>query len=133
MKYNREYYKANAERLKEYQRQWRRDHPRQRDRYKRESIERRKSLEDTLTEMEWEQILRDSHHLCVYCGRSDCELEEDHWVPASLGGSRTAENIVPSCHSCNSKKGTLPGDLFLDVLDIEEWETIRELAEAHCS
>lgn len=40
---------------------------------------------------------------CVYCGRVADSL--DHVVPVSKGGTNDAENLVPSCRSCNSSKG----------------------------
>lgn len=44
---------------------------------------------------------------CQYCG---CrfprfELNLDHVVPRSQGGTSTWENIVCSCHACNRQKG----------------------------
>lgn len=64
---------------------------------------------------------------CAYCGRSlrvielvvhrvnkfYCEsfdlepLQFDHRVPVARGGTGWPANLVPSCVSCNSKKGTL--------------------------
>jgi 5-methylcytosine-specific restriction endonuclease McrA len=47
------------------------------------------------------------NNTCQYCGvqfpRS--ELNLDHVVPRSLGGTSTWENIVCSCLSCNRRKG----------------------------
>jgi 5-methylcytosine-specific restriction endonuclease McrA len=44
---------------------------------------------------------------CQYCGRrlSRSELNLDHVVPRSLGGSSTWDNVVCSCHRCNRIKG----------------------------
>lgn len=46
-------------------------------------------------------------YTCQYCGvrppRSDLNL--DHVVPRSLGGSTTWENVVCSCVDCNRRKG----------------------------
>ena len=49
---------------------------------------------------------RDSN-TCQYCGRqfSRSELNLDHVIPRSLGGTSTWENIVCSCLSCNRRKG----------------------------
>ena len=50
--------------------------------------------------------LRD-RNTCQYCGgayrRSDLNL--DHVVPRSLGGTSTWENVVCSCLACNRRKG----------------------------
>lgn len=44
---------------------------------------------------------------CQYCGRKflRSELNLDHVVPRSRGGTSTWENVVCSCHACNRKKG----------------------------
>jgi len=44
---------------------------------------------------------------CQYCGRQypRAELNLDHVVPRSKGGTSTWENVVCSCHRCNRMKG----------------------------
>ena len=44
---------------------------------------------------------------CQYCGHRlpRVELNLDHVIPRSQGGTSTWENIVCSCHSCNRRKG----------------------------
>jgi 5-methylcytosine-specific restriction endonuclease McrA len=44
---------------------------------------------------------------CQYCGRHfrRADLNLDHVVPRSRGGSTTWENVVCSCVSCNLRKG----------------------------
>lgn len=44
---------------------------------------------------------------CQYCGRvfPRSELNLDHVIPRSQGGTSTWENIVCSCHDCNRQKG----------------------------
>ena len=51
-------------------------------------------------------LLRDGHK-CLYCGgeREAHELNYDHVIPRSRGGSTNWENIVSACYECNSKKG----------------------------
>lgn len=41
---------------------------------------------------------------CAYCGG----LAEtwDHVVPLSKGGANSRENLAPSCHPCNRRKGS---------------------------
>lgn len=43
---------------------------------------------------------------CVYCGeqRSIYDMQMDMFVPSSLGGGFTADNVVPSCVTCNKMK-----------------------------
>lgn len=44
---------------------------------------------------------------CQYCGQRlpRVELNLDHVIPRSQGGSSVWENIVCSCHACNRRKG----------------------------
>jgi 5-methylcytosine-specific restriction endonuclease McrA len=44
---------------------------------------------------------------CQYCGRrfARSELNLDHVIPRSQGGTSTWENVVCSCHLCNRQKG----------------------------
>jgi 5-methylcytosine-specific restriction endonuclease McrA len=51
-------------------------------------------------------MLRDQHQ-CQYCSRRPSlrDLNVDHVVPRSRGGSDSWENLVVSCRACNLKKG----------------------------
>jgi hypothetical protein len=55
----------------------------------------------TLTLHEWLEILTNFHWRCAYC-HGPYELME-HYIPLPHGGT-TADNVVPACFSCNSKK-----------------------------
>ena len=51
---------------------------------------------------EWQQ----EHELlkeCVFCGAKE-ELETDHLIPKSRGGSDSADNLVLSCKTCNTSR-----------------------------
>ena len=67
-----------------------------------------KEIINTLTAQEWADILEVYNYRCAYC---DVEFEvenmphKDHVIPISKGGHNTKENVVPTCQSCNSKKG----------------------------
>lgn len=58
----------------------------------------------SLTPTQWEQIKKNYNYLCAYCHKSRT-LTQDHVIPLSKGGQHIASNIVPSCRSCNSRKG----------------------------
>lgn len=66
---------------------------------------RKRQLPATLTILQWEAILVAYKGRCAYCGKKAPKLTQDHVVPVSKGGGYTAENIVPACKSCNSRKG----------------------------
>lgn len=58
----------------------------------------------THTRAEWLEKVELLGECCVYCGRSDLPLTEDHKVPLSRGGSDAIENVVPACAPCNFRK-----------------------------
>lgn len=74
---------------------------------KRRLSRRRKVLQSciaTLTALEWQNILVEWDYRCAYCGRNDCRLEQDHFIPLSKGGNHTVDNILPACRKCNAEK-----------------------------
>lgn len=50
---------------------------------------------------------------CSYCGRLTDDIQRDHVVAKSRGGSDGDHNRVPACRSCNSKKSDKPFLLWL--------------------
>jgi hypothetical protein len=50
-------------------------------------------------------------YVCTYCG-SDKQLEGDHIVPLSCGGSNAFDNLATACRPCNLSKGSKT---------VEEW------------
>lgn len=52
---------------------------------------------------DWLSILEVFGHRCAYCLQIR-KLTRDHVRPISRGGVHTADNIVPACRSCNSRK-----------------------------
>lgn len=107
--YKRKYTQENKEHIRLYNIAYRRKYP---DRIALWKLTRRiklKGFEADLTEEQWCIIKNVFRQKCVYCGKRTRRLEKDHVVPLSKGGALTLSNIVPACHSCNSKKGaTLP-------------------------
>lgn len=56
----------------------------------------------------WAAIVERDGYTCMYCG-STFEAEWftlDHVIPREKGGSNKSSNLVCSCQSCNSSKGT---------------------------
>ena len=67
-----------------------------------------KTILNTLSFSEWLDILIEYENKCAYCGtkfNDNNRSQRDHIIPISKGGDNTKENVVPSCGSCNSKKG----------------------------
>jgi hypothetical protein len=42
--------------------------------------------------------------VCIYCGKADDDMTQDHWFPKSKNGSNYEDNLMPCCRSCNSSK-----------------------------
>lgn len=62
-------------------------------------------------------------YTCQYCGRPQSALRtrecltRDHVVPQSRGGGNVWENVVTSCSSCNTRKGSrLPDEIGMHPL-----------------
>lgn len=52
-------------------------------------------------------VFNNDANTCQYCGRSapDVQLEIDHIVPVSKGGTNDFSNLVTACGACNRAKG----------------------------
>ncbi len=59
----------------------------------------------TLTLKEWVATVKYFDNKCAYCRTRPTEVLE-HFLPIILGGGTTANNCIPACESCNSKKGS---------------------------
>lgn len=60
-----------------------------------------------------EYMLEKWHRKCAYCGVTDTQLEIEHIIPRSKGGSNRVSNLTLSCTKCNQKKGNKPVEEFL--------------------
>lgn len=132
----RRWQQENPERAAENNRRWQRENPEKARakvaRYRRKNPEkaranvaryhaRKAGLLATLTDLQWREILEEWGYRCAYCGRAEKQfgstLHQEHVIPVSQGGGYTAENIVPSCPQCNSKKSArTPGQAGMDFM-----------------
>ncbi len=60
-----------------------------------------------------EYLLEKWHRKCAYCGATDTQLEIEHIVPKSIGGSERVSNLAIACHSCNQAKSNQEIEQFL--------------------
>lgn len=65
-----------------------------------------------------EAIKKRYKNRCVYCGRVKQKPTMEHLIPLSRGGHHVAENIVPACAHCNSRRRTKP--ILLEMLALCE-------------
>lgn len=108
LKGKKKYNKENADRQKEWHKNWVENN---RERYAEigsQSVQRRlarkRKLPATLTDKEWIRVLKHFGNKCAYCGCEADKLEKEHFVPLSKGGEYSKENILPSCLRCNRNK-----------------------------
>ena len=60
-------------------------------------------------------VMERDRYACTYCG-SDKQLEADHILPLSRGGSNALVNLATACRSCNLSKGSKA---------VEDWDAPR--------
>lgn len=104
----RRYYANNRDRRRENANRWDKEHPERKRNRDQNRTARKAKLIAQLTVVQWEWLLEQSGHCCVYCGRHESEagmLAQEHTVPIVQGGHYTVTNIRPACKSCNSSKG----------------------------
>ena len=51
---------------------------------------------------------------CPYCGiyLTDQNVEEDHKIPVSRGGTNAPSNLQLTCRNCNRRKGNMTDEEF---------------------
>lgn len=53
-----------------------------------------------------QRIFSRDNYTCQYCGAYGVQLECDHIIPVSKGGSNEDDNLVTACFHCNRSKHT---------------------------
>lgn len=76
---------------------------------------REKGNPATLTGPQWLATLDRFHWQCYICGAPFTDLE--HLTPIAHGGGTTAENCVPACGDCNTKKGSRHPDEIIRLAE----------------
>jgi len=65
-------------------------------------------------------IYERDNYSCHYCSKkelSGLDLNIDHYIPISKGGTNELNNLVVSCHSCNSKKKSKMPEEFKELIN----------------
>jgi 5-methylcytosine-specific restriction endonuclease McrA len=118
--YQREWVKANHEKVRATDKRWSVKHP---DAVRRKRHNRRTRITGnggTYTLKELNAQFEKQEGFCYYCGELlyasfDKEVHVDHMIPLSRGGSNSIENIVLSCATCNLEKNTKTSDEYLKL------------------
>ena len=64
-------------------------------------------------------------YTCQYCGCTCSDLEVDHIIPVSKGGTDDIRNLATACMMCNRAKGNR-------ILTVEELEEIASKINSSC-
>lgn len=56
-----------------------------------------------VTPRDWRRLCARYDNCCVYC-KTAAKLTQDHVIPLVRGGRHAIGNLLPACHSCNSRK-----------------------------
>lgn len=89
---------------------------------RKESSQARKKLEtnasgfwNSITKARYVLFLRERDgNICPGCNTEISDPTLDHIIPLSNGGDHLVDNLRLLCRSCNSKKGALPWEEFLE-------------------
>jgi len=75
-----------------------------------------KNIRDLLTDEKKQKIFEKDKFICQWCNKKPPikELVIDHFIPITLGGDNTEENLVTSCIRCNSYKWMFSPIEFLE-------------------
>ncbi len=70
--------------------------------------------DETFSEKDWQETKKYFDNKCAYCGSKE-KLVMEHAIPINktMLGEHRLGNLIPSCHSCNSKKGSMNFEEFL--------------------
>lgn len=63
---------------------------------------------------------------CGYCGCLSINLQIDHFIPRSKGGSDKIENLMPSCRDCNAFKSDLLIEEFRNKILFKTIESLEK-------
>ena len=113
----RRYHLANAERIRMCERLYSQEHPEVHRNANRKRRALKLDAEGNFTDEEFQLLCEAFENKCIYCHKEEeLPLAAEHMTPLSRGGSNDISNIVPSCASCNAKKGTKTYDEYIKQL-----------------
>lgn len=70
---------------------------------------------------EWRAIQKVWKRKCAYCRKAVANLELEHKLAISCGGTTELNNIVPACEYCNCSKGVKPLEKWLPSEQLNEF------------
>ena len=82
-------------------------------------------------------LAQETGRCCIYCGTplTTQAVTYDHIIPRSLGGTRSIDNIVIACETCNTAKSSLSVDEFVATFPESQRQRyikrVRRFADTH--
>ena len=70
------------------------------------SYSRNRPSDSRFSAVVWAHALRQYGRRCYICGAVGVDLEKDHIIPVTEGGSNEAGNCAPICKPCHKTKST---------------------------
>lgn len=99
-------YPREAERRREYARQYLKDNPERMRAIRRNRKSSIKAERFEFTEKDWARLVARYRGCCAYCGQKSEVLHREHVIPIRRGGRHSVGNILPACPPCNYRKRT---------------------------
>ena len=100
-----DYYKRNAETIKQRSALWAKENPGKRSTYMFNNKAKRRGAIGKCSNQQWQWRLEFYGHCCAYCGIYLTKpIHRDHVIPVSKGGANWPANLVPACRKCNQRK-----------------------------
>lgn len=107
------YAKENVEYIRQWQKNYRRNHLEQIRVYGRNKRARKRNAPGTHTKQDVQSQYERQRKQCYYCCVKLTKYHVDHVVPLSRGGSNGPDNLVVTCPTCNLRKNNkLPHEFF---------------------
>jgi hypothetical protein len=110
--YDREYRQKNIDKKRAYEKLYAKNNIEKFIEVARKRRHKERRLLVTFTPEQWEECLLHFNNECAYCGKTNCKLEKEHFIPIGNDGSYTRDNIIPACKSCNCSKGPKPFEVW---------------------
>ena len=79
----------------------------------------------TLTLPQWQATITYFEYKCAYCHTQTYQVLE-HYMPIKLSGGTSADNCIPSCKTCNTRKGNKHPDQFEHLFPTENIQRIKK-------
>lgn len=86
-----------------------------------------------------QRLFDNQYGLCIYCNdpmilKYSRELRKhpkratiEHIIPSSEGGSNSLNNMVCSCSSCNSRRGSIEHNKFMFLRQFGDWMELTKI------